>query len=161
MKKLCVWAVAALLMAACTPKAEKATDSGLLQSNFRTEVDGKKTDLYILRNKNNMEVCITNFGGRIVSVMVPDKDGQMRDVVLGFDSIQDYISSDILLKYDTLDMNVYQCNMFHSRMLIKELELQNYLFKTDVYELDPKVRLDITNRLRREMIEIYSGMNIY
>ena len=92
MKKLCVWAVAALLMAACTQKAEKATDSGLLQSNFRTEVDGKKTDLYILRNKNNMEVCITNFGGRIVSVMVPDKDGQMRDVVLGFDSIQDYIS---------------------------------------------------------------------
>ena len=92
MKKLFVWAVAALLMAACTPKAEKATDSGLLQSNFRTEVDGKKTDLYILRNKNNMEVCITNFGGRIVSVMVPDKDGQMRDVVLGFDSIQDYIS---------------------------------------------------------------------
>ena len=92
MKKLCVWAVAALLMAACTPKAEKATDSGLLQSKFQTEVDGKKTDLFTLRNKNHMEVCITNFGGRIVSVMVPDKDGQMRDVVLGFDSIQDYIS---------------------------------------------------------------------
>lgn len=92
MKKLCVWAVAALLMAACTPKAEKATDSGLLQSNFQMEVDGKKTDLYTLRNKNNMEVCVTNFGGRIVSVMVPDKDGQMRDVVLGFDSIQDYVS---------------------------------------------------------------------
>ena len=89
MKKLCVWAVAALLMAACTPKAEKATDSGLLQSNFQMEVNGKKTDLYTLRNKNNMEVCITNFG---VSVMVPDKDGQMRDVVLGFDSIQDYVS---------------------------------------------------------------------
>ena len=92
MKKLCVWAVAALLMAACTPKAEKTTDSGLLQSNFQTEVSGKKTDLYTLRNKNNMEVCVTNFGGRIVSVMVPDKDGQMRDVVLGFDSIQDYVS---------------------------------------------------------------------
>ena len=92
MKKLCVWAVAAFLMAACTPKAEKTTDSGLLQSNFQMEVDGKKTDLYTLRNKNNMEVCVTNFGGRIVSVMVPDKDGQMRDVVLGFDSIQDYVS---------------------------------------------------------------------
>ena len=92
MKKLCVWAVAALLMAACKPKAEKTTDSGLLQSNFQMEVDGKKTDLYTLRNKNNMEVCVTNFGGRIVSVMVPDKDGQMRDVVLGFDSIQDYVS---------------------------------------------------------------------
>ena len=92
MKKLCVWAVAALLMAACTPKAEKATDSGLLQSNFQMEVNGKKTDLYTLRNKNNMEVCITNFGGRIVSIMVPDKNGNMRDVVLGFDSIQDYVS---------------------------------------------------------------------
>lgn len=92
MRKLCVWGVAALLMAACTPKAEKATESGLLQSKFQTEVDGKKTDLFTLRNKNNMEVCITNFGGRIVSVMVPDKDGHMRDVVLGFDSIQDYIS---------------------------------------------------------------------
>lgn len=45
MKKLSVWAVAALLMAACTPKAEKTTDSGLLQSNFQMEVDGKKTDL--------------------------------------------------------------------------------------------------------------------
>ena len=88
MKKLCVWAVAALLMAACTPKAEKTTDSGLLQSNFQREVDGKKTDLYTLRNKNNMEVCVTNFGGRNVSVMVPATDGQMRVVVLGFDSIQ-------------------------------------------------------------------------
>ena len=93
MKKLSTWAVAALLVASCTPDAgEKATDSGLLKSKFQTEVDGKKTDLYVLRNKNNMEVCVTNFGGRIVSVMVPDKDGQMRDVVLGFDSIQDYIS---------------------------------------------------------------------
>ena len=79
-----------MCMGSCRPfngslytESEKATDSGLLQSNFRTEVDGKKTDLYILRNKNNMEVGITNFGGRIVSVMVPDKDGQMRDVVLG------------------------------------------------------------------------------
>lgn len=85
-------AVASLLLAACTPTAEKATDSGLLQSRFQTEVNGKKTDLFTLRNKNNMEVCITNFGGRIVSVMVPDKDGQMSDVVLGFDSIQNNIS---------------------------------------------------------------------
>lgn len=59
------------------------------------------------------------------------------------------------------EVNVYQTNIFHTRMLIKELELQNYLFKTDVYELDPRVRLDITNRLRREMIEIFSGRNIY
>ncbi|HJD75734.1 MAG TPA: galactose-1-epimerase, partial [Bacteroides reticulotermitis] len=92
MKKLALGAVAALLMAACTSNVEQPTESGLLKTNFQTEVNGKKTDLYILRNKNNMEVCVTNFGGRIVSIMVPDKEGKMQDVVLGFDSIQDYIS---------------------------------------------------------------------
>ena len=90
MKKISVWTLCALLLAGCATN-EKTTGSGLLQSNFQTEVDGKKTDLYVLRNANNMEVCVTNFGGRIVSVMVPDKEGIMRDVVLGFDSIQDYI----------------------------------------------------------------------
>lgn len=92
MKKVVMWALGALLVAACAGTKVEVTESGLLKSNFQTEVNGKKTDLYVLRNKNNMEVCVTNFGGRIVSVMVPDKDGNMRDVVLGFDSIQDYIS---------------------------------------------------------------------
>ena len=92
MKKISVWALGALLLASCAAPGEKPTESGLLPSNFQKEVDGKKTDLYVLRNANNMEVCVTNFGGRIVSVMVPDRDGVMRDVVLGFDSIQDYLT---------------------------------------------------------------------
>lgn len=93
MKKALTGMAVALMMTACNNVAvEKTTDSGLLKSNFQTEVDGKNTDLYVLRNKNNMEVCVTNFGGRIVSVMVPDREGTMQDVVLGFDSIQDYIN---------------------------------------------------------------------
>lgn len=91
MKRFSMWALSALLLASCAT-GEKPTASGLLKSNFQTEVDGKKTDLFVLRNANNMEVCITNFGGRIVSVMVPDREGVMRDVVLGFDSIWDYIT---------------------------------------------------------------------
>ena len=91
MKRFSMWALSALLLASCAT-GEKPTASGLLKSNFQTEVDGKKTDLFVLRNANNMEVCITNFGGRIVSVMVPDREGVMRDVVLGFDSIRDYIT---------------------------------------------------------------------
>ncbi len=92
MKKFILW-TCAIVMVACTTtrKQSELTASGLKQSDFQTEVDGKRTDLFVLKNKNNMEVCITNFGGRIVSVMVPDKEGTMRDVVLGFDSIQDYI----------------------------------------------------------------------
>ena len=69
------------------------TLSGLDVNNFRTESEGKKTDLFVLKNKNNMEVCITNFGGRIVSIMVPDKDGVMQDVVLGFESIDGYMNN--------------------------------------------------------------------
>ena len=91
MKRFSMWALSALLLASCAT-GEKPTASGLLKSNFQTEVDGKKTDLFVLRNANNMEVCITNFGGRIVSVMVPDREGVMRYVVLGFDSIRDYIT---------------------------------------------------------------------
>jgi len=76
-------------------------------------------------------------------------------------SIQNYIDSRTLLKYDAIDINVYQSNIFHTKMMIKEIDLQNYLFNRDIYELPPKERLNITNSLRQEMIEIYSGTNIY
>ena len=76
-------------------------------------------------------------------------------------SIQDYIADETLQKYDAIDVNVYQSNIFHTKLLIKEIQLQNYLFNTDVYELPPKQRLAITDRLRREMIEIFSGTNVY
>ena len=76
-------------------------------------------------------------------------------------SIQNYINPETLLRYDAVDINVYDANIFHTKMLIKEIDLQNYLFNSDVYELPPKVRLDITDNLRREMIEIFSGRNIY
>ena len=94
MKKILKLSVAALLLtlAACGGKQQEVkTASGLNPADFQTEVDGKQTGLYTLTNANGMEVCITNFGGRIVSVMVPDRDGVMRDVVLGFDSIADYV----------------------------------------------------------------------
>lgn len=80
-----------IFFSACKAEKNTFTDSELNPDNFETEVNGKKTGLYVLKNSNNMEVCVTNFGGRIVSIMVPDKDGIMRDVVLGFDSISDYI----------------------------------------------------------------------
>jgi aldose 1-epimerase len=87
---LCVGA--ALLVAACAPKETKTglTASGLDPKNFENTYNGAATALYTLTNENGMEVCITNFGGRIVSILVPDRDGNMRDVVLGFDKVEDY-----------------------------------------------------------------------
>lgn len=76
-------------------------------------------------------------------------------------SIQDFISPEILAKYDAVDINVYEANLFHTKLLIKELDLENYLFNTDPYELPPKERMEIAARLRQEMIEIFSGRNVF
>lgn len=92
-KQILLAGIAALMLAACQQKPETGlTLSGLDPTNFQTTVSDAQTNLYTLKNKAGMEVCITNFGGRIVSVMVPDKNGVMQDVVLGFDSIADYIN---------------------------------------------------------------------
>lgn len=92
MKKLLYGlSILAFMLQGCGKKID-TTASGLLRKNFQTVVNGDSTDLYVLKNAAGMEVCITNFGGRIVSVMVPDKNGVMQDVVLGFDSVADYIN---------------------------------------------------------------------
>lgn len=66
---------------------------GLNRKDFQTTVNGKKTDLYILRNRKGYEVAVTNFGGAIVAIMVPDKDGKVANVIQGHDNIQDVINS--------------------------------------------------------------------
>lgn len=68
--------------------------SGLDKANFQSIINGDSTNLYILTNSNGMEVAVTNYGGVIVSIMAPDKDGELKDVVLGFDNVQDYVNID-------------------------------------------------------------------
>ncbi len=87
-----------ILLAACSaPKQNnevKLTTSGLNPEQFVDTINGKPTALYTLTNENGMEVCITNLGGRIVSLMAPDKDGNFQDVVLGFDNVKSYANLD-------------------------------------------------------------------
>ncbi len=78
------------LITACAPKNGQKAEPVLKQADFQTEFTGKKTDLWKLSNENGMEVYVTNFGARIVAIMVPDKDGKMQDAVIGFSNIQDY-----------------------------------------------------------------------
>ena len=66
---------------------------GLKREDFQTTINGKKTDLYILKNKWGNEVAITNYGGAIVAIMVPDKNGDYANVIQGHDNIQDVINS--------------------------------------------------------------------
>lgn len=73
--------------------ASKAASMTLDRKAFQSTIDGKQTDLYTLKNSNGMTAAITNYGGRIVSLLVPDKDGKMRDVVVGHGSVQDFVNS--------------------------------------------------------------------
>ena len=93
--------MALCMMLSCAQKQQQkeeaaapaTTLSGLNPADFTSEVDGKPIALYVLKNAKGAEACITNWGGRWVSMMVPDKNGKMTDVVLGYDKLQDYISS--------------------------------------------------------------------
>ena len=134
-------------------------------ATFRVDIDvatcGKITPLTAL------DYLIGSFDSDIITMdyrvrgFTRNLDGEKLFIDHDITSIQDYIDDATLLKYDAVDINVYQANMFHTKMLIKELDLQNYLFNTDVNELPPSRRLEITTALKREMIEIFSGRNVF
>ena len=77
-----------------TSTTENANLCGLNRKDFQTTINGKKTDLYILRNRKGFEVAISNYGGAICAIMVPDKDGKVANVIQGFDSIQALMETD-------------------------------------------------------------------
>ena len=134
-------------------------------STFRVDIDiatcGEISPL------NTLNYLIDSFDSDIITIdyrirgFTRDISGKKFFTDHNITSIQDYIELEKLKIYDAIDVNVYQSNIFHTKMLIKEIRLQNYPFNQDVYEIAPKKRLEITDRLRKEMIEIYSGMNIY
>lgn len=84
-----IWGVVACVC--CAPSgSSELTLSGIDPARFDTTIMGQNVALYTLKNSAGTEVCITNFGARIVSLMVEDRDGVMRDMVLGFDHIEEY-----------------------------------------------------------------------
>ena len=84
-------AACSLFMFSCQSN-DHLTLSGLRRSDFQTNLDNQPIELYVLTNNNGMEACITNYGARLVSLMVPDKAGQFEDVVCGFPTIEQYTS---------------------------------------------------------------------
>lgn len=68
------------------------TLSGLDPKNYEATVDGKATALYVLTNATGAEICVCNYGGIIVSMMMPDRNGKLDNVVLGLNNIQDMVN---------------------------------------------------------------------
>ncbi|HHW21647.1 MAG TPA: adenosylmethionine decarboxylase [Clostridiaceae bacterium] len=133
-------------------------------STFRADIDvstcGEISPL------NALNYLIDSFDSDIITIdyrvrgFTRDIYGKKHYIDHYIRSIQDFIDDNILKKYDAVDVNVYQSNTFHTKMLIKDIDLQNYLFNQDVHELSGRERLEIEDSLRKEMIEIFSGINM-
>ena len=134
-------------------------------STFRADIDvgtcGRITPLTAL------DYLISSFDSDIITIdyrvrgftrdMNGNKFYQDHDIT----SIQNFIDDSILHKYDAIDINVYQSNFFHTKMMRNEVVLNDYLFNMDAYELSPDQRRNIRDKISREMIEIFYGMNVY
>ncbi|NYF24886.1 adenosylmethionine decarboxylase [Sporosarcina sp. JAI121] len=132
-------------------------------ATFRVDIDvstcGKISPL------NALDYLIGSFDSDIITTdyrvrgFTRNIEGKKLYIDHSIESIRDYIDSDTLLKYDWKDINVHQSNIFHTKLLIKDINLQNYLFNTNVSELPLSERLEITTMLRKEMTEIFNGSN--
>ena len=98
MKKILFIAIAFFVVNACQTKkktseseVQESPQLSITKSSFGNMPDGQEVKLYALTNTKGMEVKIMNYGGIIVSIKVPDKNGNIGDVVLGFDKLEDYL----------------------------------------------------------------------
>jgi S-adenosylmethionine decarboxylase len=134
-------------------------------SSFRVDIDvstcGKISPL------NALNHLIGSFDSDIITMdyrvrgFTRDMDGKKYYSDHQINSIQNYIDPGTLARYDAIDVNVYQSNIFHTKMILKEIVLADYLFNVDPRELSPEVRLSLKDRITKEMLEIYYGMNMY
>ncbi|HOQ36092.1 MAG TPA: adenosylmethionine decarboxylase [Acetivibrio sp.] len=141
---------------------ESHPDDGI--STFRADIDvstcGRISPLKALN------YLIHSFDSDIITIdyrvrgFTRDVEGRKLFIDHKINSIQNYISNDTKEKYHMIDVNVYQEHIFHTKMLIKDFDLDNYLFGTTKKELLPSEKRKIKQKLKKEMTEIFYGRNI-
>lgn len=141
---------------------ESHPDNGI--STFRVDIDvstcGRISPLKALN------YLIHSFDSDVVTLdyrvrgFTRDVDGQKHYIDHEINSIQNFIAEDTQALYQMIDVNVYQENIFHTKMRLKELELDNYLFGIDAGELEETERHRISQQLETEVLEIFYGRNL-
>jgi len=133
-------------------------------STFRADIDVSTCGLISpLKALNYLIHC---FDSDIVTVdyrvrgFTRDIDGIKHYIDHEINSIQNYLVKDTRNRYEMIDVNVYQENIFHTKMLLKEFKLTNYLFGAGVEDFSATDIQEITDALRREMLEIFYGRNL-
>lgn len=141
---------------------ESHPDNGI--STFRADIDvstcGRISPLKALN------YLIHSFDSDIVMLdyrvrgFTRDVKGKKHFIDHKINSIQNYLAADTRRSYEMIDVNVYQENTFHTKMLLKEFKLDNYLFGIDADDISPREQRRITDALKREMLEIFYGRNL-
>ena len=141
---------------------ESHPDKGI--STFRADIDvstcGEISPLKALDhliNSFNSDIVIADYR---VRGFTGDVNGKKFYIDHKINSIQNYIPKETRDLYQMIDVNVYQENIFHTKMILKEFDLDNYLFGTAKKELLPGEKKKIKQRLKKEMSEIFYGKNI-
>jgi S-adenosylmethionine decarboxylase len=141
---------------------ESHPDNGI--STFRVDIDvstcGRISPLRALN------YLIHSFDSDVVTMdyrvrgFTRDVDGYKHYIDHEINSIQNFIAEDTQVLYQMIDVNVYQENIFHTKMRLKQLELDNYLFGVDASELEDDERQHVARQLETEVLEIFYGRNI-
>lgn len=142
---------------------ESHSESGV--STFRADIDVSTCGLisplkalnYLI---HSLESDIVTMDYRVRG-FTRDVQGMKHFIDHQINSIQNYLSKDTKEKYQMIDVNVYPENLFHTKMVIKEFRLDDYLFGIRADEFEAEERNRIRQRLRREMMEIFYGRNFY
>ncbi len=133
-------------------------------STFRADIDVSTCGL--ISPLRALNYLIHSFESDIVVMdyrvrgFTRDVDGVKHYIDHDINSIQNYLTDDTQNAYQMIDVNVYQENTFHTKMLLKEFELDNYLFGEGVKSLTPEQRTEVERKLRKEMLEIFYSRNM-
>ncbi|MBN9286582.1 MAG: S-adenosylmethionine decarboxylase [Gammaproteobacteria bacterium 39-13] len=141
---------------------ESHPDNGIC--TFRADIDVSTCG--VISPLKALNFLIHMFESDIVTVdyrvrgFTRDINGEKLFIDHSIHSIQNYFTKESSDAYEMIDVNVYQENIFHTKMLLKEFDLDNYLFGVKKGDLSEKEAATIRGQLKREMLEIFYGRNL-
>lgn len=133
-------------------------------STFRADIDVSTCGL--ISPLKALNYLIHSFDSDVVTVdyrvrgFTRDVDGTKVYIDHNINSIQNYLTEDTRNAYQMIDVNVYQENLFHTKMMLKDFNLENYVFGVNASDLSQEQAGSIEDRLRREMLEIFYSRNV-
>lgn len=142
------------------PESHPDTDISTFRADIDVSTCGRVSPLKALNyliHSFESDIVIMDYR---VRGFTRDVKGNKHYIDHKIDSTQNFLSRDTRNRYQMVDVNVYQENIFHTKMILKDFDLNNYLFGSDAKDLTTQEKKVIEDRLQREMAEIFYGRNV-